>query len=214
MVTVLSPAKSIRTDKIDTITIHCMAGKMTAEQCAKHFAKESTKASANYCVGYDGSVCVSVPEEYRSWCSSNKENDMRAITIEVSNDGGAPDWHVPDAALEATINLLVDVCKRNRIKELKWKNDKTLIGKVEEQNMTVHRWFANKACPGNYLMSKMEYIAKEVNRRMKEKEVICREMQVCIDKGIMKGYGDGTYGPKDTLTREQFCIMLCRAMGW
>ena len=209
---ILSPSRNPRNHAIDTITIHCMAGKMTAEQCAQWLARPETKASANYCVGYDGSVCISVPENERSWASSNRDNDMRAVTIEVSNDGGAPDWHVPDKALEALINLLVDVCKRNEIKELKWQNHPSSVGKPELQNMTVHRWFAKKACPGNYLMSKMPYIAKEVNERMKEN--ISKEMQICIDKGIIKGFSDGTYRPQETLTRNQMCGILCRAFGW
>ena len=105
-----------------------------------------------------------VEEKDRSWCSSNKSNDHRAITIEVANDGGAETgWHISDKAYNALIALLVDICKRNDIKKLLWKADKSLIGKVDKQNMTVHRWFAAKACPGDYLYNLHGQIAKEVN---------------------------------------------------
>lgn len=91
-----------------------------------------------------------VEEKDRSWCSSSGSNDHRAITIEVASDTTHP-YAVKEAAYKGLIDLLVDICRRNGIKELKWKADKNLIGKPDQQNMTVHRWFANKACPGDYL---------------------------------------------------------------
>ena len=161
----ISPNKtSPRNHKIDTITIHCMAGNMSIESCGNLFANPTRKASSNYGIGTDGRIGLYVDEKDRSWCSSNANNDNRAITIEVANDGGAPDWHVSDKALESLIKLCADICKRNDIKELKWKADKTLIGQVDKQNMTVHRWFAAKACPGDYLFNLHGYIAEQVNK--------------------------------------------------
>lgn len=167
-VSIESPNKtSPRNKKIDTITIHCMAGNMSIESCGNMFAKKSRKASSNYGIGSDGRIACYVGEEDRSWCTSSGANDHRAITIEVANDGGEETgWHISDKAYKALIELLVDVCQRNDIGELKWKNDKSLIGNVAEQNMTVHRWFANKSCPGDYLMSLHPQIASEVNSRL------------------------------------------------
>lgn len=154
-----------RTHKIDTITIHCMAGNLTIEQCGSIFSSTSRQASSNYGIGSDGRIAVYVDETNGSWCSSNKENDMRAVTIEVANDGGeSTGWHVSDAAMKSLINLCADICKRNNIESLKWHGDKSLIGQIDKQNMTVHRWFANKSCPGDYLYSKQGYIAEEVNK--------------------------------------------------
>ena len=162
----ISPNKSSpRNHSIDTITIHCMAAQWTAKQCCDYFAKNSTQASSNYCVGKDGSIGLSVEEKDRSWCSSNASNDNRAITIEVASDTTSP-YRVTSKAFNALIELLVDICKRNNIKELKWKGDKSLIGQVSEQNMTVHRWFASKACPGDYLYNKHGEIASTVNARL------------------------------------------------
>lgn len=165
--TKISPNKTPnRNHVIDTITIHCMAGNLSVETCGNVFANPSRKASSNYGVGSDGRIGLYVDEKDRSWCSSNAANDHRAITIEVANDGGAPDWHVSDKALAALINLVADICKRNGIKKLLWKADKKLIGQVDKQNMTVHRWFAAKACPGDYLFNKHGYIADEVNKKL------------------------------------------------
>lgn len=161
----ISPNKTTpRNHKIDTITIHCMAGDLSVESCGNLFAKSSRQASSNYGIDSDGRIAMYVEEKDRSWCSSNKSNDHRAVTIEVANDGGAETgWHISDKAYNALIALLVDICKRNDIEKLLWKADKSLIGKVDKQNMTVHRWFAAKACPGDYLYNLHGQIAKEVN---------------------------------------------------
>lgn len=162
----ISPNKtSPRNHAIDTITIHCIVGQWTAKQGCDFFATTDKDCSANYVVGKDGSIGLSVEEKDRSWCSGNRSNDHRAITIEVASDTTHP-YAVTDAALKALIELVADICKRNNIKELKWKGDKSLIGQVDKQNMTVHRWFENKACPGDYLYGKHSYIAEQVNKKL------------------------------------------------
>lgn len=164
--TKISPNKtSPRNHAIDTITIHCVVGQASVESLGAFFASSERKASSNYGIGYDGRIGMYVEEKDRSWCSSNRDNDMRAITIEVASDNKHP-YAVNDAAYKALIDLLVDICKRNNIKKLLWKNDKSLIGQVDKQNMTVHRWFANKECPGEYLFSRHGQIADEVNARL------------------------------------------------
>lgn len=156
-----------RNHVIDTITIHCMAGNLSVETCGNVFAPTSRQASSNYGIGSDGRIGMYVEEKNRSWCSSSASNDNRAVTIEVANDGGAETgWHVSDKAYAALINLVTDICKRNNIKELKWKGDKSLIGQVDKQNMTVHRWFANKSCPGDYLYNLHGQIAADVNKKL------------------------------------------------
>lgn len=163
----ISPNKtSPRNHAIDTITIHCMAGNLTIETCANVFAPSSRQASSNYGVGSDGRIGCYVDENDRSWCSSNRANDMRAITIEVANDGGADTgWHVSGVAMSSLIKLVADVCRRNGISKLVWSDSKDdRINHRNGCNMTVHRDFKNKDCPGAYLMSKMPYIADEVNK--------------------------------------------------
>lgn len=166
--TKISPNSSNpRNHAIDTITIHCMAGNLSVETCGNVFAPTSRQASSNYGIGSDGRIGMYVEEKNRSWCSSSASNDNRAVTIEVANDGGAETgWHVSDKAYAALINLVTDICKRNNIKELKWKGDKSLIGQVDKQNMSVHRWFANKSCPGDYLYNLHGQIAADVNKKL------------------------------------------------
>lgn len=171
--TKLSPNHSgKRNHVIDTITIHCMAGNASVETCGALFANPSRKASSNYGIGSDGRIALYVDEANRSWCSSSSSNDNRAITIEVANNGGAPDWPVSDKAYAALLDLLTDICRRNRIKKLLWRGDKSLIGQVDKQNMTVHRWFAAKACPGDYLYNRHGQIAAEVNKRLEGEEEV------------------------------------------
>lgn len=170
-VKVLSPNHSgERSHKIDTITIHCVVGQCTAKRIGEIFQSKSKKASSNYGVGYDGSIGLYVEERNRSWCSSSASNDHRAITIEVASDTSEP-YAITDEAYKSLIKLLTDICKRNGIKELKWKGDKSLVGQVDKQNMTVHRWFANKSCPGTYLYERHSQIAKEVNENLNKTEI-------------------------------------------
>jgi N-acetyl-anhydromuramyl-L-alanine amidase AmpD len=165
--TKLSPNNSgTRNHVIDTVSIHCMAGNLSVESCGDLFAKPATRASSNYGIGSDGRIALYVSENDRSWCTSNSANDNRAVTIEVANTKAADPWPVSDAAYESLIQLLVDICQRNGIDALRWKGDKSLIGQVDKQNMTVHRWFAAKSCPGDWLYERHGQIAEEVNRRL------------------------------------------------
>ena len=164
--TKISPNSSNpRYHAIDTITIHCVVGQLSVETIGNVFAPASRQASSNYGIGSDGRIGMYVEEKNRSWCSSSSSNDNRAITIEVASDTTHP-YKVNDKAFAALLNLVTDICKRNGIKELKWQGDKSLIGQVDKQNMTVHRWFANKSCPGDYLYNLHGQIAKEVNARL------------------------------------------------
>jgi len=158
-----------RTHKIDTITIHCMAGQLSVYTCGNVFADKDAKASSNYGIDKDGRIGMYVEEKDRSWCSSNSANDNRAVTIEVASDSSEP-YKVNDAAYKSLIRLVADICQRNNIERLTWSTDKaTRIQHKDGVNMTVHRDFANKSCPGDYLYSRMGEIAKRVNAILKQK---------------------------------------------
>lgn len=165
--TKISPNKtSPRNHPIDTITIHCVVGQCSVETLGEIFAKESKKASSNYGIGADGRIGMYVEEKDRSWCSSNAANDHRAITIEVASDTTHP-YAVNDKAYAALLDLVTDICKRNGIKQLVWSTDKNQrVNHLNGCNMTVHRDYANKSCPGDYLYNRHGEIAAEVNRRL------------------------------------------------
>lgn len=185
--TKISPNSSQRDRKIDKITIHHMAGDLTVEQCGAYFARESAQASANYGIAGDGRVGLYVDESRRAWTSSNRANDMRAVTIEVANDGGAPDWHVSDKAIAKLVDLCVDICRRNGIAELRYTGD-------AQGNLTRHNMFAATACPGPYLQSKFPEIARQVNDRLGggyPLEQFVREVQAAVGAKI-----DGIAGPE------------------
>lgn len=167
----LSPNHSgIRQHSIDTISIHCMAGNLSVESCGAIFANPDRQASSNYGIGSDGRIGLYVEEKNRSWCTSSRSNDNRAVTIEVANIENQEPWRISDAAYNSLIKLCADICKRNGIKKLLWRADPNLIGQVDKQNMTVHRWFANKSCPGNWLFNNHGRIAADVNKILEGKE--------------------------------------------
>ena len=163
----ISPNKnSPRNHKIDTITIHCVVGQCTVETLGNIFAPTSRQASSNYGVGTDGKIGMYVEEKDRSWCSSNAANDNRAVTIEVASDTKHP-YAVKDRAFAALLDLVTDICKRNGIKKLVWSTKKAdRVNHKNGCNMTVHRDYANKSCPGDYLYNRHGEIAAEVNRRL------------------------------------------------
>lgn len=163
---VLSPNHSgRRTHKIDRITPHCVVGQLSAEAIGACFPS-GRGASANYGVGYDGRQCLIVPEEYRSWCSSSAENDQRAITIEVASDKIAP-YAFTEEAYAGLLELCIDICKRNGINKVLWLGDKDKTLSYEPKDgecvLTVHRWFKNKSCPGDWMYARMPKLVAEIN---------------------------------------------------
>lgn len=168
--TKLSPNNSgERTMNIDRITPHCVVGQCSVETLGKIFSNTSIKASSNYGIGVDGRVGMYVPENKRSWCSSSAENDQRAVTIECASDTNEP-YRMNDAVYKTLVKLCVDICKRNYKTALLWLGDKekTLAysPKSNEMILTVHRWFANKSCPGNWLYSRLGSLAESVTKEL------------------------------------------------
>lgn len=157
----LSPnATSPRENKITKITIHHMAANLSLMEVGSLFSQTERKASSNYAIDSSGRIGLYVLEKDRAWSSSNSENDSRAVTIEVANDETGGMWHVSDAAYNSLIDLCVDICRRNDIKELDFTGD-------ADGNLTIHKMFdSNTQCPGPYLESRMKDIADEVNRQL------------------------------------------------
>lgn len=191
----ISPNKnSPRNHKIDTITIHCVVGQCTVETLGNIFAPTSRQASSNYGVGTDGKIGMYVEEKDRSWCSSNAANDNRAVTIEVASDTKHP-YAVNDRAFAAPLDLVTDICKRNGIKKLVWSTKKAdRVNHKNGCNMTVHRDYANKSCPGDYLYNRHGEIAAEVNRRLGVADT-------APDAGAAQGVTVYTVKKGDTLSR-------------
>lgn len=168
--TKLSPNHSgQRTHSIDRITPHCVVGQCSVETLGNIFLPTSRQASCNYGIGVDGRVGMYVEEKNRSWCSSSSANDQRAITIECASDATEP-YAFKDVVYQKLITLCVDICKRNGKKKLLWlgDKDKTLSyeSKSDEMVLTVHRWFANKSCPGNWMYARMGDLAEKVTAQL------------------------------------------------
>ena len=161
----------LRTHSIDRITPHCVVGQWSAKKIADYFATTDKEASCNYGIGTNGDISLSVEEKNRSWCSSSNANDQRAITIECASDTLYP-YTMNDAVYNSLIKLCSDICKRNGKTKLIWIDDKnTALGYVPkdgEMLLTVHRWFANKSCPGEWLYSRLGDLANKVTSNLGE----------------------------------------------
>ena len=168
--TKLSPNHSgQRTHSIDRITPHCVVGQLSCESICGCFTSPSRQASCNYGIGKDGRISLCVEEKNRSWCSSSNANDQRAVTIECASDMSEP-YAMNNAVYNSLVKLCIDICKRNGKKKLLWlgSKDKCLnyTPKSDEMVLTVHRWFANKSCPGNWLYSRLGELATKVTTEL------------------------------------------------
>lgn len=163
----ISPNRSSpRNHIIDTVTIHCYVGQVTIEDMGAWLCNPSAQASANYGIGRDGRVGLYVEERDRSWCTSNRDNDNRAITIECACDKNHP-YAINSAVYTSLVKLVTDICRRNGIKQLIWSTDKNArVNRLNGCNLTVHRDYANKACPGDYIYNRLGQIASEVNKAL------------------------------------------------
>lgn len=168
--TVLSPNHSdTRTHSIDRITPHCVVGQLSAASIGGCFTSPSRQASCNYGIGTEGGVCLIVDEANRSWCSSSNSNDQRAVTIECASDKTAP-YAFNITVYNKLVDLCVDICKRNGKKKLIWIADKdkalAYTPKSDEMQLTVHRWFANTECPGDWLLNRLGDLSVKVAERL------------------------------------------------
>lgn len=222
--TQISPHRSSRNGhKIDTITIHCVAAQAAIETLGRLF--QSKEASSNYGVGSDGRVGMYVEEKDRSWASSNGDNDRRAVTIEVASDNTHP-YAINGKAYSALIDLVTDICRRNGIYPLKWSTSKNeRVNHLNGCNMTVHRDYANKACPGDYIYNRLGQIATEVNGRLEEENMVRYKTLDEIPKGYQaetkelmelgfngKGGDAGLDVTEDMLRTMIVNLRMCKAM--
>lgn len=175
-VTKLSPCHSgLRTHTIDRITPHCVVGQLSAESICNCFTSLSREASCNYGIGTDGRVALVVEEKNRSWCSSSNANDQRAVTIECASGLEEP-YTMNRKVYKSLVKLCVDICKRNNKTKLLWFNDKAKAlnysPKSNEMVLTVHRWYDNKSCPGNWLYGRLGKLAKTVTKRIQKNKKV------------------------------------------
>ena len=222
--TKLSPNHSgQRTHSIDRITPHCVVGQCSVETLGNIFLPTSKQASCNYGIGADGRVGMYVEERNRSWCSSSNANDQRAVTIECASDTTEP-YAFKDIVYQTLIKLCVDICKRNGKTKLLWLGDKTKTlnydPKPDEMVLTVHRWFAAKSCPGNWMYARMGDLAEKVTEQLSIKQTQTKDnaaavwskdaVDWAVANKLMTGNENGDLMLRSPVTREQFCVMLKR----
>lgn len=210
----LSPNHSgKRTHKIDRITPHCVVGQLSAEKIGDCFPS-GRGASCNYGIGYDGRQCLIVEEKNRSWCTSNAANDQRAITIEVASDKTAP-YAFTNEAYASLVLLCIDICKRNGIKQVLWfgNKDKSLNYQPAEGEcvLTVHRWFASKSCPGDWMYQRMGQLAAEINAALsKDGGSVGTSVKVPNDGNMLYRVQLGAYSKKANAEKQ---LAIVKAKG-
>lgn len=152
---------------------HCTAGMSSAAATATRFQNPNVGASATYCIGGDGDIVQNVPEEYRPWTTGGDLNvngvtgatiDHMAFTFEIANSALGGSWPMSDKAINSLVLLMVDICQRHGIPRVYWNNDKYFSSITTNYNtINLHRWYARKSCPGDFLVSLMPNIATVVN---------------------------------------------------
>lgn len=217
--TLLSPNHSgQRTKRIDRISPHCVVGQCSAEGLGDWFHRPSTQASSNYGIDKDGRVGMYVEEKNRSWCTSSNENDQRAVTIECAS-GKVEPYAMNEVVYDRLIDLCVDICQRNGMKKLLWFGDKkkslSYQPKEDEMLVTVHRWFANKSCPGNWLYARLGDLAMKVTARLSggEAEAIPSGMQAREFQNLTEGQVIAKVGPLFTADQKKSGILASVSMA-
>lgn len=217
--TLLSPNHSgQRNHKIDRISPHCVVGQCTAEGLGDWFHRPSTQASSNYGIDKDGRVGLYVEEKNRSWCTSSNENDQRAVTIECAS-GKVEPYAMNEVVYDRLIDLCVDICKRNGKKKLLWFGDKdkslNYEPKDDEMLITVHRWFANKSCPGNWLYARLGDLAAKVTARLSggESEAIPSGMQAIEFQNLTEAQVVAKVGALFTADQKKSGILASVSMA-
>ena len=213
--TKLSPNHSgQRTHSIDRITPHCVVGQLSAESICGCFTSTSRQASCNYGIGTDGRVSLCVEEKNRSWCSSSNANDQRAVTIECASDMNEP-YAMNSAVYSSLIKLCTDICRRNGKKKLLWLGDKNktlnYVPAADEMVLTVHRWFANKSCPGNWLYVRLGDLAARVTAALGGSS--SSGMQASSLKNLSEAEAVAKIGPLFTANQKTTGILACVSMA-
>ena len=215
----LSPNHSgLRTERIDRISPHCVVGQCTAEGLGDWFHKSSTQASSNYGIDKNGRIGLYVEEKNRSWCTSSNANDQRAVTIECASDKAEP-YAMHQVVYERLVDLCEDICRRNGKKKLLWFGDKNKSlnyqPKADEMLITVHRWFANKSCPGDWLYARLGDLASKVTSRLGSGnvEVIPSGMQAGEFQGLTEEQVLAKVGPLFTADQKKSGILASVSMA-
>ena len=209
--TLISPNRTTpRNHVIDRITPHCVVGQCTAEGLGGWFYKESTQASSNYGIDKDGRVGMYCEEKDRSWCTSSRENDHRAITIECASEKSSP-YEMYEVVYEKLIELCADICKRNGKTKLLWIDNKekalSYNPAPHEMLITVHRWYANKSCPGDWLYSRLGDLASKVNALLNPKEEVVPETKPEVFYRVQ-------IGAYSKLENAENCLAKAKAAGF
>ena len=185
--------------QIKKITIHHMAGRLTAKRCGELFQAVGRKGSTHYGIGYDGEIAQYVDEANTAWSDSNWESNQTSVTFETANSSTGGQWPVSDATLNSVIKLCADIASRNNLGLL-----------VPGVNLTWHSMYGSTACPGPYLKSKMDYIAAQANALIEGGNIggytppspIEKPDDTTYETKLSRGYATSSQNPNDQLLSD------------
>ena len=145
---------------INGVVIHHVAG----TNGLGYVANANTRNShPTYHIANSGAVTGIVNPDRRPY-STGGSPDPNAVTFEIDNSSAGGDWPVSPAALEALIDVIVYHGSQSpRAGKGFAKNQPSV--KQAEFFIAWHSQYKATACPGPFIMSQLDYIVDQCNKR-------------------------------------------------
>ena len=145
---------------INGVVIHHVAG----TNGLGYVANANTRNShPTYHIANSGAVTGIVNPDRRPY-STGGTPDPNSVTFEVDNSSVGEDWPVSPAALEALIDVIVYHASQSpRAGKGFAKNEPSV--KQSEFFIAWHSQYKATACPGPFIMSQLDYIVDQCNKR-------------------------------------------------
>lgn len=110
-----------------------------------YFNNPNTKASTHFFVNCKGAIEQYVEESNMAWANSNLQANRQSITCEHCDGGDANNSVRTPELYESAAQLMAYICKKYNI-PLKLLTQAEALANVP--GITLHKYYANKSCPG------------------------------------------------------------------
>lgn len=145
---------------INGVVIHHVAGTNGLSYVAN---ANSRNSHPTYHIANSGAVTGIVHPDRRPYSTAG-EPDPNAVTFEIDNSSTGGDWPISPAALDSLINVIVYHASQSpRAGKGFALNDKARA--QSEFFIAWHKQYSATACPGPYIVSQLDYIVAECNKR-------------------------------------------------
>lgn len=217
--------------KIQFVVIHYNGGNLTTEGC--YSVWQTRQASAHYQVESSGTVGQLVHDWDTAWHAGNWDANCKSIGIEHANVGDT----ITDECLDSGAHLTAAVCKVYGLGRPQW-----MVNVFPHQHFSATDCPGPLRAGTDYNRRYMDlagrwYDAMQAGRdtldEPKPPEPVkpplpdalkgytdldseawyIGAVEMAVKSGWMGGYGNGTFGPNDVMTRGQACVAISRAAG-